>query len=141
MSAETFLAALIVLSSLGLINASYLLFKHIKKEPLVCPINKHDCNVVVESKYGSLFKIKNEYLGILYYLLIITCSLILFFIGFNLRIIIILNLILIISSLLSLIMSVFLVHIQHNVLKKYCFYCLISAAINLLIFLVIIKGF
>ena len=122
-----FIVSLIVLAILGIFDSGYLIKKRVKKQPLSCPING-ECEKVVESKWNAIFFIKNDILGLLYYFLILFLVLYLFFISEKL-----LFLIKILSGA-SLLFSLFLVFIQAKIIKRYCFYCLISAFINLLIF-------
>ncbi|MEK6844971.1 MAG: vitamin K epoxide reductase family protein [Nanoarchaeota archaeon] len=122
-----FVVSLIVLAILGIFDSGYLIKKRVKKQPLSCPIDGR-CEKVVESKWNAIFFIKNDFLGLLYYVLILFLALYLFFISENL-----LLLTQIISGI-SLLFSLVLVFIQSKIIKEYCFYCLISALINLLIF-------
>jgi len=122
-----FVASLIVLAILGIFDSGYLIKKRVKKQPLTCPING-GCEKVVESKWNAIFFIKNDFLGLFYYILILFLVLYLFFISEKL---------LFITKIISgasLLFSLFLVFIQAKIIKEYCFYCLISALINLLIF-------
>ena len=125
---SVFNTTLIVLTLMGIIDSLYLIWKHLKKQPLSCPINKDDCNAVVESKYGKILRVKNEYLGLLYYIFILICGFLLAYHIWNSKIF------LIIFSSLALVFSIYLTYVQLIILKKYCFYCLVSAIINLLIF-------
>lgn len=122
-----FTASLIVLAILGIFDSGYLIKKRVKKQPLSCPING-GCKKVVESKWNAIFLIKNDLLGLFYYILILFLALYLFFISEKM-----LFLTQIISGA-SLLFSLVLVFIQAKIIKEYCFYCLISAFINLLIF-------
>jgi len=124
------ITSLIVLALIGLIDSLYLSWKHLKKQPLVCPITTHDCQAVVESKYGKLFfGIKNEYLGSLFYLAVIIAAIIIALDSFNIL------LYLLLASAAALIISAYLFYVQAKILKNYCTYCIISALVNLLIFL------
>ena len=122
------IVSLIVLAISGLVDSGYLYWHHIKKKPLICPLN-HDCNAVVESKWGSFFGIKNELWGIGYYMLIIIGALMFFINGNNT-----IHIFMVVVSNIALLFSLFLVYIQKYVLREYCFYCLISALINFLLF-------
>ena len=126
------ITSLIVLSLLGIIDASYISLNHLKKKSLICPINE-TCNIVTESKWSSLFYFRNDSLGVIYYAFILITSLVLFFT--NLRII---RILLIFSSGFAFLFSIFLVYLQVKAIKNYCFYCLISALLSLLIFVNII---
>ncbi len=122
-----FIVSLIVLAILGIFDSGYILKKRVKKQPLTCPIDG-SCEKVVESKWNAIFFIKNDILGLIYYILVLLLVLYLFFISEKL---------LFLTKILSgasLLFSLFLVFIQAKIIKEYCFYCLISALINLLIF-------
>jgi len=127
----TSVTTFILLCVLGLINAGYLTYKHYKKEPLICPIN-HDCNSVTESKWGNLFGIRNEILGILFYTGMLAGVL---FLTFSPQTIPNLSLYLLIGAGAGLLMSFVFTLIQIYAIRNYCFYCLISAFLNLLIFI------
>ena len=123
---------LAVLSILGVIDSIYLYYKHSKKQPLVCLLNTN-CNAVLNSKWSHIFGIRNELFGIAYYSLIFIGSFVLFynethFIHISLRLI----------SFLAMIFSAFLIYLQKYVIKEYCFYCIISAIISLLILVIIL---
>ena len=128
---STFTTTFIALSVLGIINSGYLVYKHYKKKPLVCPLN-HDCNVVTESKWSKIFFIRNDTLGLMFYILMFFSMLLL---TFNENLIPKLKFIILLATSFSLLFSIFLVLIQKYVIKDYCFYCLISAFLTLLIFL------
>ncbi len=121
-----FIVTMIVLALAGIINASYLAWKHYRKKLLVCPIG--GCSDVVESKWGGFLGVRNEVLGILFYSVVLIGAFLTFF-DFDVRWIMILG------TGFGLAFSIFLVFIQAKVIKKYCFYCLISAFLSLLVFL------
>jgi len=121
------IASLIVLAFLGIADSAYLAWKHFRKQPLVCPIGDK-CEAVTESKWSTIFGIRNEILGILYYIAILVGA---FLIFYNYRIE---NYLLIFSGF-GLAYSIFLTYIQSRIIKSYCFYCLVSAFLSLLILL------
>lgn len=127
-----FIATLIVLGVLGAINTAYLIWKNRIKQPLVCPIGQ-DCNEVLNSKWNKIFFIRNDILGLLFYVSVITGAILLFF---NMDGIVKTSLIFV--SGFVVLFSGFLVFVQAKIIKNYCFYCLISAFINVLIFLNVI---
>ncbi len=128
-----FIASFLVLAIGGLINASYLTVKHYQKKPLVCPIN-HDCSTVTESKWSHIFYIRNEFLGILFFLSILASILITIFSTSTIFISTISYFTPILTGI-GLLFSSFLLLIQAFAIKKYCFYCILSAIITLLLFL------
>ncbi len=131
--ASNLITSLIVLALLGIVDSGYLIWKRFKNQSLVCPIGGHDCNAVVESKWSSIFGIKNDVLGFFYYIVLIISAVWFFSNPFPL-----LTYFLLMASFIALAVSVYLFYVQKYILKQYCFYCLISALINLLIFLNII---
>lgn len=127
----TFIATFIVLAIGGIIDAGYLYYEHVHKNPLVCPLDQ-DCNVVIESRWATTLGLRNETLGLVYYILL--------FIGILLSLFLleqrsILLLLLLIATAGGLVYSVFLTWLQVRVIKNFCFYCLISATLSLLLFL------
>ncbi len=115
----------------GIIDTSYLLYQHYKKKPLVCPLD-HDCSVVTESKWSKTFFVRNEILGLSFYIaILVSLILSIIFSNFSSRIYILLLLL----SFVGIIFSAFLVYVQIYKIRDYCFYCLISAFLTLLIFI------
>ncbi|MBI2449193.1 hypothetical protein HYV49_02765 [Candidatus Pacearchaeota archaeon] len=121
-----FIVSLIVLALLGIIDSAYLAWTHFMKKQLVCPID--GCEVVVESKWNKIFFVRNEILGLMFYIAVLIGAILLFQ-GSSIKIW------LVIISGIGLLFSAFLVYVQARIIKSYCFYCLISALITLLIFL------
>jgi len=118
---------LIVVSLLGIVNAGYLTWKHYRKQPLVCPLNER-CEIVTESKWAHMFGIRNEVIGIFYYLSALLITIYVFFFNPSVKIFFIFG------SGLALLFSIFLIYIQARVIKSFCFYCIISAILSALIF-------
>jgi uncharacterized membrane protein len=130
-----FIVTLIVLAFIGIIDSVFLIYKNMKKEALVCPVgDPEDCNVVLESKYSKIFFIKNEVLGFFYYVFIFLIGILLYFNISNVFFLPIKRVLFFVSAA-ALVFSVFLFYIQTKKIKKYCFYCIISAILSFLIFL------
>ncbi len=127
-----FVTTFIVLSVAGIVNAGYLFVKHRGAKPMVCPLD-HDCNVVLESRWSRIFfGIRNETLGLIFY-----CALFLGVLGtfvFPLYASLLFTL-LFWGTLAGFLFSLFLVGLQIFVIKDYCFYCMISALLALLLFI------
>jgi len=121
------IASFVILSFLGIINSLYLVLRHYKKKPLICPMN-HDCSVVTESKWSRIFIIRNDALGAIFYFSMLI-GIVLFASYPTIKIYLSL------LSGLALLFSVFLIFIQIYKIRDYCFYCIISAVINLFIFI------
>ena len=123
---------LIVLAIFGLVDSLYLWYEHKSKNAtLMCPMD-HDCSVVTESKWSTIFGIRNEVLGALYYLAILTG-------GFALALYPdaseLVRTLLLVASLGGFLFSVFLTAVQFQVIKDFCFYCLISAGLSTVLFI------
>ncbi len=127
-----YLASYLVISFLGAANAGYLTWKHYahKNKPLICPLN-HDCSVVTESKWSHFFGIRNEILGLFFFIGMFVLGLGVLFFPRWLQTI---PLLLLIGSGIGVVFSAFLVFVQAKIIKEYCFYCLVSAFLTLLLF-------
>ena len=121
----------IILAIIGLLVTGYIAIAHARNKKVVCPITKGDCNIVLDSEWSKILGVKNEILGLAYYIALIAGliltqsypSLLLAIKG---------------AAIVSTLYSVFLLGIQTKVLKQFCFYCLLTALVNIGIFLVII---
>ncbi len=127
-----FVATFIVLTVSGILDAGYLFLEHKKQKPLVCPLD-HDCSVVTESKWSTIFfGIRNELLGLLFYVGIFLGIMATLFVPQYAPLIYSL---LFWGTLIGFLFSLFLVYLQFFVIKNYCFYCMISAGLTLLLFI------
>ncbi len=131
----SFVATFIVLSLLGIATTLRLIWQHKKKkeQPLVCPLN-HDCSVVTESRWSHIFYVRNEVLGLLFYVVMLLAALGIVLSWYEE----VLHLFIRIATILSALFSVFLIYVQAKIIKDYCFYCLISALLTLLL---LVNGF
>ena len=128
--ATPFIVTFMVLSLAGIIDAGYLVYQHRQKKPLVCPLD-HQCDVVTESKWSTLFYVRNDTLGLLFYISLL--------LGIVASILVpawipTLYLLLLLATGAGLLFSLFLIYLQMYVIKDYCFYCLISAGISTFLF-------
>src|SRR3989338_5790210 len=75
-----FIASFITLAVAGTADAGYLVWKHYRHNagPLVCPLD-HDCSKVTESRWSTIFWVRNEVLGLLFYVSMLSAGLIVFF--------------------------------------------------------------
>jgi len=135
MVASPFIATFIVLCFLGILDSGYLVWKHRKNShtPLVCPLD-HDCSKVTESKWSTIFWVRNEILGLLFYVSMLVAGLIIFFKPefslFSFPLLLLIK----IAAGIGLMFSLFLLLVQIYKIKDYCFYCMLSALITLLLF-------
>lgn len=116
----------------GFLLAAFIHFKKKMSTPLVCPIG-HSCDPVVHSDYSRFLGVPVEILGMGYYFLILLyyslfsifpasgeSELEFIFIG---------------VSTLAFMFSAYLTAVQAFILKEWCTWCLISAALCTVIFL------
>ncbi|MEK6904601.1 MAG: vitamin K epoxide reductase family protein [Nanoarchaeota archaeon] len=125
---------LIILSAIGIWVSGYLVYAHYKKKSLDCPLD-HDCSVVTESRWNKIFLVRNDVLGLLFYIAVLIATIVVL-INQTFSPVFFMYMTYIGGAVL--LFSIFLVYIQFFVIKDYCFYCMISAAVNLLIFLVVV---
>ena len=128
----TFVTTFIILAVFGLIDAAYLYYEHRQEnKSLVCPMD-HDCSVVTESKWSTIFGVRNELLGLIFYLGVLLLALSPLVLNVNPEPV---KNLLMLATAGGLLFSVFLTAVQIVSIKDYCFYCLISAAITILLFI------
>jgi len=124
------------LALVGLADASYLLYKKLNKEKLVCFLGG-DCDRVSKSKYGYFFGIPNEVFGIAFYVFVLGL-----FVVSLLSVKMILGVpllsLLLFAVILASIVSLYLLGIQAVVLKGWCEWCILSALVNFLILFLIL---
>ncbi len=124
----------IILTAVGIAGfslARYIYHCKHKKKPLICPL-RSNCDVVIESKYSTLFGIPLEVLGMIYYGFVTVIHA--FFIvapHYATKWEIILGLV---ASSGAFLLSIYLTSIQAFVLKQWCTWCLTSATFCLIIF-------
>ena len=122
------LAMIMVLSLIGILVSFYISYSRVRKKPLVCHANEN-CNEVVESKWSNIFYIKNDILGLVYYLLVLFEAS--YILAYSKDILFFMEL----TTSLAALFSIALLFIQFKILKKYCFYCVVSAVVNLYIYI------
>ncbi len=137
--AEQFIVTFILLGILGIFVSGYLIKGRIKKKSAVCPIgDEGSCEKVLESKWNSILGIKNDLIGFIFYWIIIGFGLALYFISNYQNLFITYEKLIVLIKLITgigFLFSMILTFIQIRIIKEYCFYCLISSGINLLIFI------
>lgn len=120
-----------VVSLVGLFDALYLTVKHFRHEVVRCTVTG-GCEEVLNSAYASIGPIPLAALGLLAYFTVFSLALMICFGYARLR-----------AHLLGLIvlmslMTGFLMYVQAFVLKHFCQYCLLSAAVTISCLLLVI---
>lgn len=125
--------ALPILSILGLLNALFLHWQYLRMKRtgtnMYCFLGE-DCSKVVGSEYGSHFGVKNEIIGITYYIGIGIYS----WMAFYIRLPQFATAFIFIAGFGATLFSFYLLYLQARVLKTFCSWCLIAILINFLIF-------
>lgn len=125
------------LAVFGLWVAKHIYNHKTKNTPLVCMVG-FDCHTVVHSDYARFFGIRVEILGMLYYAF--TASIYLLFI-FSPSLIAYAYIpsygvyVLKYISLAALLFSAYLIAVQTFIIKKACSWCIVSAVVCILIFI------
>ncbi len=120
-----------LLGLLGFLLSFYIYSKKKTKQKLICPM-RSNCDTVIHSDYSKIIGIPVEILGMVYYTLIGSAYSIIFILDlWSISV----ALILIGISICALLFSIYLVTLQAFVIKQWCTWCLGSATISALIFL------
>ena len=120
-----------ILALIGLADASYLLYKKLRKEKLVCFFGD-DCDKVSKSKYGYIFGIPSEVFGNGFYLFVLALF-VLSLLGNTMIFGVSLLSLLLFAAIPASLVSVYLLSIQVFILKQWCEWCILSALVNFLL--------
>jgi uncharacterized membrane protein len=116
---------ILILALVGLGETLYLNYERVNnKRPPVCIIGS-DCKEVWASKYSKTFGVSNEILGIVFYSTISVIETAILA-GVGSKELYLGQIILILSGT---IMSIYFIFLQWKIIKKWCFWCTISAFI------------
>ena len=121
--------AILVVSFIGFLDASYLTASHYFNFSLPCSI-LNGCDLVTSSKYSEIFGIPVALLGVIYYVVIFFAVVAYLDTG-NAWIIKFASY----GTIIGFLASIWFVCVQIFILKALCLYCLISAAISTILFL------
>ena len=129
---NTFLIILVTFAVLGAIDASYLTYMSYRQIPLPCTFSFFDgCNEVARSSYSKVFGVPLSLFGVIYYFLVIILLGGYFFSQINL----LRQLILPLTSI-GFLLSLYFIYIQAFLIGKFCAYCVFSALISAILFVV-----
>lgn len=122
---------LVALGTIGFFLARFIKNKKKEKKRLVCPL-RSDCTTVIHSSYSRFAGLPVERIGMWYYSIVVLFYLTIIFnlpgaeLAYDIAIWI---------SSIAFAFSIYLVLVQIFKLKQFCFWCLCSAVICLVIFL------
>ncbi len=135
---------ILILGVFGFFVAKHIYNHKTKNTPLVCMVG-FDCHTVVHSDYSRFLGIRVEILGMMYYVFIALSYTALFFLpnffpmmtaqdGLTPDTVLMFIKMLPFLSLIAFIFSVYLIAVQIFILKKGCSWCIVSALISTIIF-------
>lgn len=130
------LALLFTMAALGISETAYLIRKRKAYELPVCPIGE-DCHTVLTSKYNRLFLVHNDAAGFVFYIVI---SLITAFLVIGAGPLEVLAKILIVLVFSGFAVSIFFLYLQWQVIKAWCFWCVMSALTIFVMAIVILSA-
>jgi uncharacterized membrane protein len=122
-----------VLALGGLSLSIYIYRKKRRKETMVCPMGS-DCDAVIHSQYAKFLSVPVETLGLIYYGFIT-----LVYVGLTLSLFVgtpIVAIAALVITAFAFLFSLYLIFIQAFVLRQWCTWCLISASICTVMFLI-----
>ena len=134
----TVYAILFTMAAIGVAETVYLI--RTRKEAdakVVCPIGG-GCNEVLESKYNKLFGIHNDFLGLLFYA---SSALLMALVVIEVGPVDILLGIVSLMIFGAAAMSLRFTYLQWRVIKHWCFWCLMSALIVMIMLVTILLSF
>lgn len=129
-------ALLFTLACIGISETVYLIQKRRDHEKPVCFLGGK-CGVVLGSKWNKLFGIHNDILGLFFY---ITLCVLTAFLVIGVEPLQIWEKIAYIAVVGGAIMSIYFIFLQWKVIKEWCFWCLMSAATNGLMTLIVLTS-
>lgn len=132
---------LILLSLLGIADATYLTYEHYQQVTPPCTVNRFlpiasDCGKVLRSSYSSMFGVPLAVFGIIQYFLLLIALITLIIYRKK-----ILTYWLILQSMVGAVFSLYFMYVQLVILKSICIYCTWSAIISFSIFFLVCKIF
>lgn len=122
-----------IFSLLGLAVASFLLYEYNISGPIVCPTGT-GCDIVRASAYSKFLGISIPILGVIFYLTMAVLSVVHSH-HLPTKIIRILQLL---GAMSGVAFGVYLTYLEAFVIKAYCFWCILSFIISIIILLVIV---
>lgn len=120
-----------ILSLIGALDAFYLTTSFFSSKGVVCFIES-GCDLVTKSTYASWAGIPVALVGLLYYISIAVVSALIYYGKLSIDKIIYIKII----SAVGLAASVWFTYLQFFVIEAFCTYCLFSAALTLIIFMI-----
>jgi uncharacterized membrane protein len=131
-NAKTVPFIMLGLALLGIADAFYDSYAIYNGQLLWCPPPIDGCNTVANSPYARIFGVPLGYYGLIFYLHMFALAALLAFEPFSRG----LHLGTIVYTATGVSFSLYFMYIQFTFIHSFCIYCLVSAALTLLLFIV-----
>lgn len=122
-----FYVVIAIVALVGLTDASYLTIEHLSGRVLQCSLTS-GCNEVLSSEYSKLFGQPVSAFGAFAYFTVFSAAIL---IAFDYKV---LKPFLLIVTLMMALASCYFLYLQAFVIKHFCQYCLLSAAVSFTLF-------
>jgi uncharacterized membrane protein len=126
------LITIIILASIGFIDATYLTVEHYRNEIPPCTVG--GCENVLTSEYAQLYGVPVSLLGSIYYLLVLV-SLFVYFDVKNEKVKDYCLKLIIVLSTIGFFASLGFIYLMLFVIKSICVYCMVADIVSILIFI------
>lgn len=123
--------AVILLGLIGLIDAVYLTAKYYTQSSVFCSLLNNGCDLVTSSRYATIGGLPIALVGVVYYGVILFGAVSLW----RKPRPVVWNYLFLISAV-GFMFSLWLLYLQIFIIRAICFYCIISAAASILIFII-----
>jgi uncharacterized membrane protein len=131
--ATGFYAFIVFAATGGFGVASYIYYTKKSHKQLVCPVGS-DCNAVITSRYSKFLGVSIEYLGMFYYAIIFIAYIFLIFVLHPLPGPLLAGLTMFTAT--AFFFSLYLLFAQAFLLRQWCIWCILSAALSIAIFII-----
>lgn len=126
-----FATHMLALAALGIVDAGYDSYAIFVGQPLWCPPPIDGCNIVAASPYAHLLGVPVGYFGVAYYLCMFVLAALLAFAPTSRG----LRWGVLLGAAIGVSFSIYFMRVQLAFIHAFCIYCLISAALTVLLFI------
>jgi uncharacterized membrane protein len=127
---------LLLFTLYGLLVSAFLVYKHYVKLPHVCPVGKSNCSDVTESKYAYILGMRNDILGLIFYVGVLALELAALYSSVVAPM---MYPIICIGFAVGTLYSLWLIYVQRCILHSFCAYCLGLSTATIFAFLTVLK--
>lgn len=119
-----------IFSILGLVISTFLAYEYLQTTPMNCPLTGSGCDIVRKSEYSHIFGISIPYLGVFFYIFMAAASIWLIQAPSKL-----INNLRFVAGTVGLIFGIYLTYLEAFVILAYCFWCVSSFIVSVIIFI------